>query len=101
MSDDLKPCPFCRATGDRLGRRGICDSCGAWGPSATLAHGRRVAWNTRPVEDELRAEVDRLREAIRRVPVDEIADRLSALDETNAWRRTTLYELREAAEEKR
>lgn len=42
---------------------------------------------------------ERLREATRRVPFDEIADRLRGGDARTAWLRTTLYELREAAEE--
>lgn len=41
---------------------------------------------------------ERLREALRRVPIDEIADRLRGDDARTAWLRTMLYELREAAE---
>lgn len=46
-----------------------------------------------------RSRGERLRETVRRVPIDEIADRLSGTDTRTAYLRTTLYELREATEE--
>jgi len=67
----------------------------------------RRRWNTRPVEDRLRAEVARLREALARIPVDEIADRIRArsFDGKESARvgylRTTLYEARDVLEEKK
>ena len=59
-SDDLRPCPFCG--GEAVIERGeissgstitfgdlaVCDACGAAAESSEK-------WNTRPIEDELRA----------------------------------------------
>jgi hypothetical protein len=58
----FRPCPTCGAvnycTGGQMGFSVTsCITCG------TAA--KTELWNTRPVEDELRAEVERLREALR------------------------------------
>lgn len=68
---DLKPCPFCgkEAEIERLGtpRQSTIYQCG-W-CAATLETGEEwghgTAWNTRPREDALQAEVERLREALK------------------------------------
>lgn len=60
MSDQLKPCPFCGkpAASDRNRVFGIeCLNCGAIGPEGEEASIK--AWNTRPIEDKLRAEFDK------------------------------------------
>jgi hypothetical protein len=75
---DLKPCPFCgsadlspgwRATTFSIG----CDACGfefEGDPSTWKTELEQVKrecitrWNTRPVEDTARAEVERLRDAL-------------------------------------
>ena len=52
----LKPCPFCGGT-KICTENGInlnyCDNCSA---ESNIEH-----WNTRPIEDELRAEIERLK----------------------------------------
>lgn len=67
---DLKPCPFCgkEAEIERLGtpRQSTIYQCG-W-CAATLETGEEwghgTAWNTRPREDALQAEVERLRKLV-------------------------------------
>lgn len=77
MSDDLKPCPWCRGTNLVLDTFGLgwfvsCENnaCSAQGPDKDTRAEAIVAWNTRPVEDKLRAEVARLREALARIRDD-------------------------------
>ena len=55
--NELKPCPFCGGTncGVRAGTDEIWCVCGGHSP-----HG----WNSRPIENKLRDENERLREAI-------------------------------------
>jgi len=56
MSEELRPCPFCGGT-KICTEKGInlnyCDNCSA---ESNVEH-----WNTRPIEDELRAEIERLK----------------------------------------
>ena len=81
--DELKACPFCGAELDKHGcltRNGVvtdyyihpapdevrddeCPLCGCVFRAAT--------WNRRPLEDALQAEIERLREAQRWIPVGE------------------------------
>ena len=64
MSDDLKPCPFCgggaaaQARVNFVGYHYVGCECGAEGPASPSADDARSLWNTRPGEEELRAEVD-------------------------------------------
>lgn len=54
MTDELKPCPFCGSTAICMpkGETGyLCRTCGTEGFGD---------WNTRPIEDKLTAEVERL-----------------------------------------
>ena len=55
QSSNLRPCPFCGGT-NICTEKGInlnyCDSCSA---EANIEH-----WNIRPIEDELRARIDKL-----------------------------------------
>ena len=81
MFDEPKPCPFCGGKNPIIVRDvqypdtpnartwyaiecNICDATGDWdlGESGAIAK-----WNTRPVEDALRAENERLRGALRRI----------------------------------
>jgi len=81
MTEKLKPCPFCAGKNPRITTTtaypdtpretvwyaiecNICDATGDWdlGESGAIAK-----WNTRPVEDALRAENERLRGALRRI----------------------------------
>jgi len=67
MSEELKPCPFC-GTDIILegslsdGEWYICDYCGAESGGDGVN-----GWNTRPIEDTLRAENERLREALQKI----------------------------------
>lgn len=73
MSDELKPCPFCGSSHIRNIENGMgqnltgCNSCGSriTYQIEDLELAAKV-WNTRPVEDALRAENERLREALER-----------------------------------
>ena len=64
MSDELKPCPFCGGTKlvsypvweDRFRHVVDCQGCGTRVKSAL--------WNTRPIEDQLRARIKELEEAM-------------------------------------
>jgi hypothetical protein len=64
--NELKPCPFCGGT-NICTEKGInlnyCDSCSA---EANIEH-----WNTRPIEDELRARIAELEGERRWIPVSE------------------------------
>lgn len=75
---ELKPCPFCGGKEiifcDDFTEYGIlffatCESCGAMaGGTNNREHQKEIAlesWNTRPIEDALRAENERLRSLLR------------------------------------
>ena len=70
----LKPCPFCGGT-KICTEKGInlnyCDNCSA---ESNIEH-----WNTRPIEDELRARIAELEEKQHWIPVSE------RLPEVNGW----------------
>ena len=62
--EKLTPCPFCGATHQylkavkpRLLWHVRCGMCGTEGPGTTSKEGSIAAWNSRPEEDRLRAEV--------------------------------------------
>ena len=64
MADELKPCPFCgggASNHSRIPGAKCCAQCGAieggWRGTAV----KPIGWNTRPIEDALRAEVARLK----------------------------------------
>lgn len=68
--DELKPCPFCgkSAAGfiDPEFPENIfigCEHCDSVGEPCQTEEGAIRAWNTRPIEDALRTENQRLREA--------------------------------------
>ena len=61
MPDELKPCPWCNGTPYlSLAKeyRSIygCHDCGRFGPTGENRDEALAKWNTRPIEDALRAE---------------------------------------------
>lgn len=67
MIEELKPCPFCGGESKVTEREGFaffwCGECGASSKIAKESEAREY-WNRRPAEDALKAEVDRLKEAL-------------------------------------
>ncbi len=65
MSEKLKPCPFCGQPGRKMytDQVGCLSFCINGDPSDNDLPCVEV-WNTRPVEDALKAENDRLRKAL-------------------------------------
>ena len=75
MSEELRPCPFCKSNNttldyyeisgpQELGTIVVCNDCGASAKSI-------VDWNTRPIEDALNARIAELEAARRWIPVSE------------------------------
>ena len=69
MSDiELKPCPFCGGKAKCIEYYGlfhvICCDCYIAGRDRPSIDGAIEAWNTRPIEDALKAENARFREAL-------------------------------------
>lgn len=67
--DDLKACPFCGTMpviNDRNRVRPMCQC-----PVSDISGIRIEAWNNRPIEDQLRAEIARLEELARWIPIEE------------------------------
>lgn len=67
---DLKPCPFC---GGEIGfdfehDNFLCSGC--WAIMPYSPNGETV--NTRPIEDKLKAEIDRLQAERRWIPIDKV-----------------------------
>ena len=65
---DLKPCPFCGNNRSRIVHPdefcGYCPRCGTIGPMSDTPELAAAAWNTRPAEDALRAELADERERV-------------------------------------
>ena len=73
MSEELKPCPFCGNKDVILSDYRLVGNATCW--KITCRHCRLVmsgvnkqllrnSWNTRPAEDDLKAEVERLKEVL-------------------------------------
>lgn len=79
--DELKPCPFCNGTHsinvinfftrDSFRK---CDICGAEAPEAKTPEEAAEKWNTRPAEDALTAEVERLKAVIAEIGAMTLTD---------------------------
>lgn len=68
MTDQLKPCPFCGNNRPRIVHPdrfcGYCPRCGTIGPMSDTAEDAAAAWDHRPAEDALRAELDAMRAVV-------------------------------------
>lgn len=71
MKPVLKPCPFCESDDlsvhldDGFSYYVWCGNCGSQTDNDHLTEKEAIkAWNTRPAEDELKAEVERLKEEL-------------------------------------
>jgi Lar family restriction alleviation protein len=78
--NELLPCPFCgknngltlELTPSETTRHFVmCTDCGAEGPYDLGESGAIESWNTRPVEDKLRARIAELEAGNRWIPVEE------------------------------
>ena len=101
MSDELKPCPFCGSSNttldyyeisgpQELGTIVVCNDCGASAKSI-------VDWNTRPIEDALRAQLEK-RTAELHYANTACMEMKNELDRLNAEIKTTDDLLKEATE---
>lgn len=92
MSDELKPCPFCKSVDvcievDGNFALGKCNNCGAtsaifrldtsFDPLQRIA-GARMKWNERPIEDELRKRAEAAKSDLRSNEI--IRDRVEELE---------------------
>ena len=68
MSEILKRCPFCGGEAKCIEFYGlyhvICCNCHIAGKDCPTRESAVSAWNTRPIENELEAEIARLRDAL-------------------------------------
>jgi tRNA(Arg) A34 adenosine deaminase TadA len=75
MSEELKPCPFCRAKavvwryGDAL-TIASCTDCGASGDTFRTIVEPAERWNTRPIEEALQARIAELEAQVRQLKAD-------------------------------
>jgi hypothetical protein len=68
MADTLKQCPFCGSCETGIHSQehmGYCLNCGAFGPSRGNKSDAADAWDNRPLEHDLQAEVATLKELVR------------------------------------
>lgn len=68
MSEELRPCPFCGAMPEKLRTGYMCSTLGCALQENTVSE---KEWNTRPIEDALRARIAELEEKQRWIPVSE------------------------------
>lgn len=61
MSEELRPCPLCGAMPDKLRTGYMCSTLGCALQEHTVSE---KEWNTRPIEDGLQAENERLKEEL-------------------------------------
>lgn len=94
MSDELKPCPFCGGeavlnTESFSGVEVFCIDCIIGTGTRSSIRDAINMWNTRPAEDALKAENERLKEALAQIGIamlyseDEKADEIFKLCEEN------------------
>lgn len=99
----LKPCPFCGGEAeiidDAMGTVPRCRCCGAANGNGVYgAEGHKLAvkdWNTRPIEDALRAENKRLRKALENIEEQAVLKESEASNATYGF----AYEIEELARE--
>lgn len=103
MSDQLKPCPFCGSTATMRGGSDraswiICDNKKCSATQGLELSGKNAVqmWNHRHAEDALKAEVERLKAALKKIA--EIANRRGHLT-VATWQKDAWYELAKIAKE--
>jgi len=86
MSEELRPCPFCGGT-KICTEKGInlnyCDNCSA---ESNVEH-----WNTRPIEDELRARIAELEAEIDQLTVHSDIERQDDKSPNDTQTQTFVY----------
>ncbi len=103
MSEELRPCPFCKSNNttldyyeisgpQELGTIVVCNDCGASAKSI-------VDWNTRPIEDALNARIAELEAEVTKCHElqDSYCDRIAQLEKEIARRDEELLELNNKA----
>ena len=124
MSEELKPCPFCKSSaqivdswsstdklkaiqcsGDELNNRTGCpannceqDEQGGFGFEGYDEEELIKVWNKRPIEDQLRAENERLKEALREIAED--SNYREDSDNEVGWHIDNAYEVMNELKEK-
>lgn len=86
MTDNLKPCPFCNepmSEDNFYSCDGYPKACGCWEHTKTADDAEKV-WNTRPIEDALRAQLAEAQAEVDRLTVqlEEAGKALSGLGYT-------------------
>lgn len=95
---ELKPCPFCGGEPKVTERNGLsffwCGECGTTSKIAKESEARED-WNRRPAEDDLKAEVERLKNELgiqKNLTRQACYDSNRAYDEVEKWKKM-LYDL--------
>ena len=95
MSEELRPCPFCKSNNttldyyeiscpQELGTIVVCNDCGASAKSI-------VDWNTRPIEDALNARIAELEAESDQLTAHDATERQDDKSPNNTQTQTIVY----------
>ena len=95
MSEELRPCPFCKSNNttldyyeisgpQELGTIVVCNDCGASAKSI-------VDWNNRPIEDALHARIAELEAEVERFTVHSAIERQDDKSSNDTQPQTIVY----------